>query len=896
MTIDGLRCEYSKNPIGLGETSPRFSWRYAAGPNDARGQQQAAYRIRVGTAAGQGDLWDSGRVESPNSVFIPYTGKPIASRQRVYWSVEAWDAAGKSQTSQPQFFEMGLLNPGDWSAEWIGASWVGGTHTESPPPYVRKTFALPNKKIASARLYATALGLYEASINGQRVGDDVFTPGWTDYRKRVQYQAYDVTSLLKSGDNAIGAIVGDGWYCGYTGNIDRRQFYGDRPKFLAQLEVTFDDGSKQTIVTDGLWQVAEGPIVASDFFMGEAYDARREMPGWDTASFKADAQRWSPVIVFADTGIERRATNGPTVKVVKTLAPKSIEYHEAGGGLHIVDFGQNLVGRVRLKVKGLDGVSVRLQFVEVLDKHGMPYTANLRSAKQQDTYTLRGDPNGETFETRFTFHGFRYVGIRGIPGDLKPGDIGAEVLHSQMEQTGTFECSDPLVNQLQSNIEWGQRGNFLEVPTDCPQRNERLGWMGDAQVFARTAAFNFDVSGFFDKWMLDIRDAQSKSGNYPSYAPMNLDFEREKKVWEVKNDGDGGPAWADAGVICPWTMWQVYGDTRLIEEHYASMQRWIDKMLADAKPFGLIRAHPNYKGWHGYGDWLSQDGKDGLFGSTPQDLIGTAFLAYCLRLMAQMSTAISKDDAKQYNDLAEQVTAAFRRRFVSPDGLVLGNTQTAYLLALYFDLLPAEQRGAALEQLLHNIKKNGDRLNTGFVGSPYLNHVLSDCGRDEVAYGLLMQKKWPSWLYAVTQGATTIWERWDGWTHDKGFQDAGMNSFNHYAYGAVGAWLYQRVAGIDIDPQRPAYEHILLRPGPLKGGPLSFARATLDTIRGRVESGWKIDGDKLIYEAVVPPNTTATLTLPAKGAVSESGKNAGSADGLFTAELGSGHFRFETVI
>ena len=893
MTIDHLRCEYAANPIGLGETSPRFSWQLSADGNE-RGLRQSAYRIRVGTAFGLGDLWDSGRVESSATTFIPYAGEPLTSRLRAHWSVESWDGDGRSITSEPAFFEMGLQQASDWTAEWIGASWVGGPHTESPPPYVRKAFSLPGKKIRSARLYATALGLYEARINGRRVGDDVFAPGWTDYRQRVQYQAYDVTSLLSAGDNVIAAIVGDGWYCGYTGNIDLRQFYGDRPKVLVQLVVIFEDGTQTAVVSDASWSVAHGPILASDFMMGEIYDARLEMPGWDTAEFRPAEAAWHPAAVFADPGIARVAMTGPAVQEVRSIKPVSIKTSQFAWNedQSVVDFGQNLVGRVRLRVKGPAGSSARMTFVEVLDAGGAPYTANLRTARQTDVYTLRGDPGGETYESRFTFHGFRYVSIRGYAGTLTSDDIEAVVLHSQMQQTGTFECSDPLVNQLQSNIEWGQRGNFVDVPTDCPQRNERLGWTGDAQVFVRTAAFNFDVSGFFAKWTLDLRDAQSPQGGYPKYAPLNMNI-RPVSGQDFEAEADGGPAWADAGLICPWTMWQVYGDTRHIERHYESMRRFVDRMIVAARPFGLIRSHPNWKGWHGYGDWLSQDGKDGLFGSTPQDLIGTAFLAHDCRLMAQMARATGKDGAEHYEAVAEEVATAFRNRYLTPAGLVFSNTQTACLLALHFDLVPPALRAKTLEQLLHNIRVNGNRLNTGFVGSPYINLVLTAMGRSDVAYALLMQKNWPSWLYAVTQGATTIWERWDGWTKEKGFQDPGMNSFNHYAYGAVGAWLYQNVAGIDIDPQRPGYAHVLLRPGPLKDGPLKFAKAALETIRGRVESGWTVERSRLVYDALLPPNVTATLTLPAEGDVSEAGKIVGHCKGIFVTELGSGRYRFE---
>ena len=869
LVVGELRTEYLSNPIGLDEPRPRFSWKLkaAAGRESERGLTQSAYQIRVSrdhATIDNGDLWDSGKVQSGETSFIEYAGPALRSGERVWWAVRVWDQNDQpSVMSSPAFWEMGLLERADWQAQWISAHAVGGPQTEAAVPFFRKAFGLASRKaVVSARLYATALGVYEFHINGKKVGDDVFTPGWTDYHQRVQYQAYDVTNLLNGdGENVIGAILGDGWYCGYTGNIRRRQYYGDRPKLLGQLHLRFSDGSHQIIGTDGSWTTATGPILASDMFMGESYDARREMPGWDAPGFTPDT-RWTPVEIFEDTGAAIVGMTGPTVRAVKELRP--IKIHKRGAGrdtIYVVDLGQNMVGHVRLRVKGKAGATIRMQFVEVLDDKGNPYTANLRIAKQTDFYTLRGDVSGETFEPRFTFHGFRYVAVHGYPGELTTDAITGVVLHSDMAETGTFECSDPLVNQLQHNIQWGQRGNFLDVPTDCPQRDERLGWTGDAQVFVRTAAFNFDVSGFFAKWTHDLRDAQTKRGSYPEIVPDNGRTPGEALL---PFSGDGGPAWADAGIICPWTMYLCYGDRRLLERHYASMVRFVEYMEKEAEPFGMIRSHPDWKGWHGFGDWLSQDGGKDRFGSTTKDLIGTAFLAHDARLLASIADVLGKpDDANRFTQLSELAAAAFCRRFVTPDGLIIGHTQTAYVLALHFDLLPEALRGPAVESLVRNIRDNGNKLSTGFVGSPYLNHVLTRAGRLDVAYDLLMQQQWPSWLYAVTHGATTIWERWDGWTHDRGFQDPGMNSFNHYAYGAIGDWLYQVVAGIEIDRAKPGYRHVNLHPHPQINGPLTHAAATLDTIHGRIESGWRLDGGALHYNVTLPPNVTATMTIDA---------------------------------
>jgi len=508
-----------------------------------------------------------------------------------------------------------------------------------------------------------------------------------------------------------------------------------------------------------------------------------------------------------------------------------------------------MVGRVRLKVRAKAGTTFRLRHAEVLDKSGNLYVENLRSARATDYFTT-GHDGVSIWEPRFTFHGFRYVEVacheKFTP---EPDAVTGVVLHSDIAPTGEFECSEPLLNQLQSNIQWGQRGNYLEVPTDCPQRDERLGWTGDAQVFIRTGAFNFDVAGFFTKWQQDFDDAQYDNGDVPVVIPrLNI-------------VGRGSPAWSDALLICPWTIYQCYGDRELLERHYESLRRYVEFLGQEAK--GLIRSHPDVDSWGGFGDWLAQDGGNNWSGRTPKDLIGTAFFAHSARLLSRIAALIGRaDDAARYERLFDRIRRAFQKRFVTKEGFVAGATQTGYVLALHFDLMPPELRPAALRELIRDIESRGNRLSTGFVGTSYLPYVLSDNGRHDVACRLLMQKNWPSWLYAVTQGATTIWERWDGWTHDKGFQDAGMNSFNHYAYGAIGEWLYARLAGIELDPAAPGYKRIILRPMP--GGGLTYARARLRSMHGLIESAWRIRNGRFRLEATIPPNTTATVHLPGR--------------------------------
>ncbi len=893
LTISDLRTNARANPVGTGDAAPRLSWKLATDDPDRRGLRQASYRVRVAThpellTGDAPDLWDSGAVASDQSVDVLYVGRTLVARQRAYWNVTVTDDTGESATSETAFWEVGLLTPGDWQgAEWIAGHLTGGQRTTAPAPYLRTSFIL-DAVPESARLFISALGLYDATINGIRVGDSVFSPGWTDYNQRVQYQAYDVTHLLRAGENVLGAILGDGWYCGHVGG-GARQTYGDKPALLATLLT----GDTVVCTTNGDWHTSLGAILESDMIMGESHDARREPVGWDKPGY--DATGWQPVEIIADPGIERSPMLTEPVRAFEEL-PALAEPQTLPGWpqpTYVYDFGQNLVGYCRLTLTGEAGTTVRLRYAETLEggpaaTTGKIYTANLRGARCTDYYTLKGDAGGETWTPSFTFHGFRFAELNIFPPShpttestgqtLKPGRdaLTAIVLNSDTPKTGDFECSDPLLNQLQRNIDWGQRGNFLEVPTDCPQRDERLGWTGDAQAFIRTATWNRDVQSFFHKWQRDLHDAQSETGKIPSVIP-NPD----------PGSGDGGPAWADAVIICPWTLYLAYGDKAILAEHYDSLALFM-RSLADNSQDD-IRSYEGMPGHRGFGDWLAQDGTGRVDGGTPKDLIGTAFVAYDASLMAKIARVLGKtNDATQYDALFERIRDRFVRRYVTPDGMVYPGTQTAYCLALHFGLLPETLRQTATDALVADIKSRGHKLTTGFVGSPYLPHVLSDNGRADIAYKLLHQKNWPSYLYAVTQGATTIWERWDGWTHDKGFQDAGMNSFNHYAYGAIGDWVYQRVAGIGLDEAKPGYKGIVLRPLPFGSG-LTFAKAHLETVYGRVESAWQLDGETLTWNVTVPPNTTATAHFPAEvnaQTVTESGKPLTGTEGVSIGEGG----------
>ncbi len=842
MKLTHLRCEYAEHPLGIDIPRPRFSWQLQS---ERQGARQSAYQI-LAESDGQ-TLWDSGKVQSDQSVHVEYGGPPLESGQRVEWRVRAWDENDQPTAwSETAWFEMGLLDPADWRAEWIGSFLVGSARASVPAPYLRKTFRL-EKPPVRARLYVTALGLYEASINGQRVGDTVLTPGWTDYHVRVRYQTYDVTDLLRPGENALGAILGDGWYCGHIEWRDR-QLYGDRPKLLAQLVITHPSGAQTIIASDASWRRAFGPLTEADLIMGEQYDARLEFPGWDAPGF--DDARWQPVETFPHpAGLRLQAQYGPLIRKQGELSAVSMtEIKEWNGSRYIFDLGQNMTGRARIRVRARAGTVVRIRHAEALNPDGTLYTANLRTARAADYYTCRGDDD-EIWQPRFTFHGFRYVELTGA---IEPPDLSAVsgiVLHSDLPLTGEWECSDPLLNQLQRNILWSWKGNALDIPTDCPQRDERLGWTGDAQVFSRTSTFLTQSAAFWAKWLVDLEDSQSPEGNIPPTAPST----------NAIRTGDGGPAWADAAVIVPWNTYLAYGDRRILSERYGMMKRFVASLTAAAPDD--IRVHPARTDWGGFGDWLALDGSGRTEGGTPKDLIGTAFYAHSARLLSQIAAVLGKsDDAETYAALFERVREAFQRRFVTPDGFVSGRTQTSYVLALAFDLLPESAIPTALDWLERDIKERGEHLSTGFVGTSYLPFVLSRYGRADLAYALLFQKTWPSWLYAVTQGATTIWERWDGWTQDKGFQDPGMNSFNHYAYGAIGDWLYRAVAGIDTDSREPGYKRILLHPHPGPG--LTWARARLDSPYGPILSAWEIADGRFEWDVTIPPNTTALLTLP----------------------------------
>jgi alpha-L-rhamnosidase len=1025
-----LRCEYRIDPAGIDVLRPRLSWTLQS---DQRGQKQTAYHVLVATSAGQlanntGDLWDSGKMPSEETITIEYNGQPLTSGIDCFWKVKVWDKDGTDcGWSTPAQWSMGLLNPSDWQAQWVGfdpvetsqttpdvvgrASWIwtdanaaqgtqpgsryfrrsfevpanwdiksavcyvtaddsftlyvngepvksGTTHTilnqvsltealqpgsnvlavlaandgsstnpaglvvaariESeggevleivsdgqwrtslqavanwqtagfddaawsnaavlgtfgmapwqgtslvflpPARYLRQECIIAPKPIKKASLYATALGIYQLYVNGQRVSQDYFSPGWTDYTKRIYYRTYDVTAALQSGSNAIGAVLADGWFAGYVGYAKERNHYGQQLRLLCQVNIEYADGTTQVVASGPAWKASLGPIQQADFLQGESYDARRELPGWNTAGF--DDAGWLPAAVGStEVNPAVQAAVAEPVIAFEEVTPVSVS--EPTAGHYVFDMGQNFAGVVRLKVQGQAGQTIQLRHAERLNPDGTLYTANLRSAASIDTYTCKGG-GVEIWQPYFTFHGFQYVEVTGV--DSTPGldMVVGLALSSDTPTIGTFECSDAVVNKVQANSVWTQRANFIDIPTDCPQRDERLGWTGDAQVYVNTAAYHNDVQAFFTKWLVDLADGQRADGQFPTVAPLKV------------SHGDGGPAWADAGVICPWTIYKMYGDKQLLETHYEGMKRF----TAFTKNRCTSELLPPAS-FHCFGDWLN------INDNTPHDVIFMAYFGHSTNLTAQTAEVLGKTaEAAAYRQLFEQIKTSFNNAYVAADGKIKGDTQTAYVMAIAYDLLDASKQQLAAGHLVRRIKECNWHLATGFVGTKDLMLALAKIGRNDIAYRLLHNNTFPSWGFSIKHGATSIWERWNGWTPESGFADPGMNSFAHYSFGAVCQWIFENIGGIQTDG--PAFKQIVLKPQP--GGKLTWAKTDYRSIRGLIRTDWKTEGSVFDCKVTIPPNTTATLYIPAASAqvVTESGQPAGQAEGVAFVKFENGY-------
>lgn len=901
MQATGLRAEYRVDPLGLDERAPRLSWVVTS---DRRGDRQTAYQVRAETP-GAGDLWDTGKVPSNRTAHITYEGTALRSGAEVRWSVRVWDSEDEpSPWSEPARFEMGLLDPDDWSAHWIAppprlhdapappegidiGDWRGNR------PVLLRTRFTAGRDVVRARAYVTARGLYRLRLNGEAVGDDRLTPGWTDYRFRIPYQVYDITDAVREGDNMVGAVLADGWYSGRLAWLEK--VYGDAPSLRVQIHLDRADGTREVVTTDGGWQVATGEWLWADILMGEAVDLGARKPGWDAPDGPSDSRDggWHDAVVVDPPAARVIAHRGPPVRVLAELAPVSVDEPEPGTLL--VDLGQNMVGWLRI-VAGPDAVAagagdrvVRVRHAEMLDESGRLYLDNLRGAKATDAYLVPPGGVEIEMEPQFTFHGFRFAEITGLAPGARPSITGV-VVGSANPPAGRFECSHPMVNQLQHNIEWGQRGNFLEAPTDCPQRDERLGWMGDAQIFVGTACWNADVAAFFAKWLDDVIDGRSERGAFPDVAP----------VVNAPLFGDAAPAWGDAGVIVPWRLYERYGDERVLDRCFDAMAGWVD-YITEANPDGIWAHRRN----NDYGDWLS------IEEDTPREVLATAYYFHSADLTARAAAVIGrKEEADRYRALADRVRTAFRRAYVTPDGRVVGHTQTSYVLALAFGLLEPQHEAAAarfLEQRICEPRGLGAKfrpghLSTGFLGVGHLLPTLTAHGRLGLAYRLLENDEFPSWGYSIKHGATTIWERWDGWTAESGFQTPAMNSFNHYSLGSVGDWLYQVVAGIRPDPDAPGFERFSIAPRP--GGSITSARAEHESVRGRIVSEWSVSDGTVRLTATVPTNTSADIHVPGAtvATLREGGQPVsgvagvhvvGDRAGAAVVRVGGGTYRFE---
>lgn len=1034
-----LRCEYLQNPLGIDAPTPHLSWQ---SDNAERNWKQTAYQILVASSldrlqSGQADVWDSGKINSDESVDIAYHGSALESRRRYYWRVRVWDAAGKASVSgEEAWWEMGLLRSTDWQSKWIywkdpdlaadraamrwiwaagenpravapketatfrlnfkvakraqraelliadqgsfvakvnghevdskhgwgGFDWrdisdetttgnntlevtvtapeslrngpdagaktvkaglaalvkitapdgraarfpsnqecqakvannpdwhpaqVVGDLTDKdfgdpgplpqPAAYLRRQFVV-SKTVQRARLYATALGSYRVFLNGTRISDDVLTPGFTDYRKRVLYQTYDVTNLLSNGNNVIAAVLGDGWY-GSGLTWFGMHFFSPPDRFAAQLEVDYTDGSHKTIVSDDSWKAASSPIQWSEIYAGESYDAREEKPGWDKSGF--DDTKWSVASAGDAPVIALSSQIDQPVRVVSTLQPRDVT--PVANGAYVFDMGQNMVGWATLKVKGAVGSRVRLRFAERVNPDGTIYTANLRNADAIDTYILRGGEE-ETFAPHFTFHGFRYVEVTGYPGPPPLTAIQGDVVSSVSgDPVAKLTTSSDLVNHMWEIGIWGQRGNFLSVPTDCPQRDERLGWMGDAGVFWRTGSYNFDIAAFSQKFIQDIADAQTPAGAFTNVSPNTLPFSggatEGTSPW---TEGlVGAPGWGDAGIIVPWTTWIQYGDKAVIEKNWGAMQRWMD-FIQSRNPDFLRKKGlgPNY------GDWLAPDP------NTNKELLASAYWALIAHMMSQMAHATGKGgDADRYDALVKNIREAFQKTYIKEDGTVGTGTQTSYVGALYTKMAPESLEPALVAKLVKDIEVHNWHLSTGFLGTPFLLFVLANHGHTDLAYRLLLNDTYPSWGYMLSKGATTWWERWNG---DTG--DPAMNSYNHYAFGSVIAWVYRDAAGIDTTPDSPGFKEIIIHPHPDSRMP--SARAEYESVYGKIVSDWNgTPAGPFSLRVTIPANTTARVFLPAiPGAhITEDGNpvEAQMEAGSYVVRIGSGMYSFE---
>jgi alpha-L-rhamnosidase len=879
LAIKQITVNYLIDPVGITET-PQFGWVIES---DKTNVIQKTFQLKISNDHNfQNIVYDSGVVKSEQSAHIEAESLELVSSIKYYIKIKISDNSEESGWSDAACFTTALLRNEEWKGNFVSAE-TEADADNSKGTFVRTKFSA-NSDIASAIVYSTALGLYKLYINGKKVGDDEFTPGWTSYKKHLVYQVYDVTRLLHSGENAIGAMLGAGWYKGTMGFGGLRNHYGVQTALLCQLEITYLDGKKAILVTDDSWRGMDSPILFSEIYDGEIYDARLEIKGWNCPRF--DDSQWKSVTAVEYDKSVLTAQAECKVSEIEKIPAKELIITPQGDA--VINFGQNLTGWITFKVKGNAGDCVVLNHFEVLDSKGNVYLDNLRKAKQTVTYTLKGGAE-ESFHPNFSFQGFQYVKVAQYPGEIKLENFEAVAVHSNMKPTGTFECSNADINQLQHNILWGLKGNFIDIPTDCPQRDERLGWTGDAQIFCRTASYLMDTYTFYSKWLRDVEADQTPDGGVAHVVP---------DIITGKSEGNGlleqgthsAAAWADVAVIMPWTLYLTFGDTKILKKQYDSMKAWIDFMHHHAN--GVIW---NYK--LQFGDWVALDAKEGsYFGATPNDLTCTAYYAYSTQLFSKICKMLGKeDDYNKYTKLYNEIVKGFQKEFFTQAGKMTARTQTAHIIALYFNLVADEFREITVNTLLELLKENNGHLLTGFVGTPYFCHALSQNGHTKEAYDLLLKEDFPSWLYQVKAGATTVWEHWDGLKPDGTMWSPNMNSFNHYAYGSIGEWLYRVVAGIDVDENEAGYKHSVIHPH--IGGGLNYVKANYSSVYGDVFVSWKVKGNTVGLDVAVPHNTTSTIVLDkAKAVLNDSGNRFIKGEKGFNACIGSGKYHFDFLL
>ncbi|WP_049827437.1 family 78 glycoside hydrolase catalytic domain [Paenibacillus maysiensis] len=816
-TINDFKIEYRQAPIGLDVEKPRFSWTMTSPKQEVKQQE---YRMVV--KANEVLVWDSGACQSDASHLVEYAGDELRPLTTYQVMLEVLNNYGE-KASITSNFETGLMDYKNMKADWITVHNEGREEV----PIFRKYFKVQGE-VAKARIYASALGVYELSLNGNKVGDYYFTPGWTSYHHRIQYQAYDITELLKQTkeDNKLDMTVANGWFKGIFGLESSPNNYGDKIAAIAYVRVEYEDGSIEEFGTDNSWSCFTGETITSEMYLGECIDKTIS----ETEFGEVELYSFPKTVLVAQENEQVKITK--KIKPIKSLVtPK---------GETVIDFGQNMAGFVCCKLKQPKGTKITIKHAEVLDKEGNFYTENLRAAAPDDMFICSGSE--DVFMPRFTFHGFRYIAIDGLVNTWDIQDFTACALHTDMEETGTFTCSNAKVNRLQKNIEWGQRSNFLDIPTDCPQRDERLGWTGDAQVFARTAAFNFNTALFFTKWLKDLSTEQTRKYGVPYIVP------------NILGETDAATGWGDAATIIPWTMYLVYGDRRILENQYESMKDWVEYIHSKTEGPELWQ-----QGFQ-FGDWVALDKEEGSdrVGATDVYFIASAFYAYSTSLLIETAKILGKnEDAEKYQQLYERIITDFRAEYITQKGRLVSETQTGCILALHFDLAEEKDRPRILKSLVENLKRHDNHLVTGFLGTPYLCQTLSENGYHQLAGEVFLKEDFPSWLYTVNMGATTMWERWNSINPDGNFDESGMNSFNHYAYGSIGDWMYQNLAGIRLI--EPAYKRFMIKPE-LIGG-ISWVEASFKSAYGRIKSKWSFEKNIFSMDVEVPVNTEAEIWL-----------------------------------